>query len=66
MDALYVAEMHILTKLGFRVETKLPYSLAINYLQILALSGDDRVAQRVWNYCNDMYVSNPYLRAWTK
>jgi hypothetical protein len=56
MDALYVAEMHILTNLGFRVETKLPFSLAINYLQILGLSSDDRAAQRVWNYCNDMYI----------
>jgi hypothetical protein len=56
LDALYVAEMQILTNLGFRVETKLPYSLTINYLQILGLSGDDRVAQRAWNYCNDLYV----------
>lgn len=65
MDALYVTEMHILTNLGFRVETKLPYSLAINYLQILGLSSDDRVAQRVWNYCNDMYVPEN-LAGWTK
>ena len=46
--------MHILQKLGFQVEVKLPYSLAINYLQILGLSRIDDVPQRVWNYCNDM------------
>ena len=55
-DALHAAEMHILKKLGFEVEVKLWYSLSINYLQILGLSQHDEVSQRVWNYCNDMYV----------
>ena len=58
MDALYVAEMHILTNLGFRVEVKLPYSLAINYIQILGLSSDEQVTQRMWNYCSDLYLSD--------
>jgi len=57
LDALFAAEMHILKNLGFHVEVKLPYTLAINYLQILGLSRDEQVAQRVWNYCNDMYSS---------
>ena len=55
-DALFAAEMHILKKLGFHVEISLWYSLAINYLQILELSRQADVSQRVWNYCNDMYV----------
>ena len=58
-DALFTAEMHILKNLGFQVEVALPYSLAINYLQILDLSRHDEVPQRVWNYCNDMY--EPYF-----
>jgi hypothetical protein len=53
-DALFATEMHILKSLGFHVEIKLPYSLAINYLQILGLSNDEEVPERVWNYCNDM------------
>lgn len=58
-DALYAAEMHILKKLGFQVEVSLWYSLAINYLQILDLSREEEVSQRVWSYCNDLYVSQP-------
>src|SRR5579859_5382830 len=54
-DALFASEMHILKNLGFQVEVKLPYSLAINYIQILGLSDDEKVSQRVWNYCNDLY-----------
>jgi len=54
-EALFAAEIHILKKLGFQVEVKLWYSLAINYIQILDLSRDDDVPQRVWNYCNDLY-----------
>lgn len=56
LNALYAAEMHILKSLGFHVEIKLPYSLAINYLQILGLSGEEELSQHVWNYCNDMYL----------
>lgn len=54
-DALFEAEMHILKNLGFQVEVALPYSLVINYLQILDLSRHEDIPQRVWNYCNDMY-----------
>ena len=62
--------MHILKKLGFEVEIKLWYSLAINYLQILGLSQHEDVPQQVWNYCNDMYIlyssltNLDYARPW--
>jgi len=48
--------MQILKKLGFQVQVNLPYSLAINYLQVLDQSQHPDVPQRVWNYCNDLYV----------
>lgn len=54
-DAMFAAESHILKNLGFRVEVKLWYSLAINYLQILDLGRHQKIPQQVWNYCNDMY-----------
>jgi hypothetical protein len=60
-DALFTTEMNILKTLGFQVQVKLPYSLAINYLQILELSRHDDVPQRVWNYCNDMYFTSPLV-----
>ena len=57
-DAMFTTEAHILKNLGFQVEVKLWYSLAINYLQILDLSRHEEVPQKVWTYCNDMYFSS--------
>lgn len=65
-DALFATEMHILKSLGFQVEIKLPYSLAINYLQILGLSNEEEIPQRVWNYCNDMYPPEFLMVCWLK
>lgn len=55
-DALFTTEMNILKYLGFNVEIKLPYSLAINYLQVLNLTNQSDVSQKAWNYCNDLYA----------
>jgi hypothetical protein len=47
------AEMQILRRLGFNVHVQLPYNLMVNYLRILGLEDDERVAKRAWNYLND-------------
>lgn len=64
-DAVLVAEMQLLKRLGFRVYVSLPHAMMINYLQVLGLSDAELVmkdgskmsaAQCAWNYLNDAYV----------
>lgn len=55
-DAMVVAEMQILKRLGFNVRVQLPYGTMVNYLQVLGLAGDDKVPQTCWDYLNDAYV----------
>ncbi|KAJ3125541.1 Cyclin-L1 [Nowakowskiella sp. JEL0407] len=52
-DAIYVAEINILAKLGFNVHVQLPHAFMINYLKALELDGDKIVCQMAWNYLND-------------
>ena len=55
-DAMVIAEMQILKRLGFNVQVNLPYATMINYLQLLGLTATDRhpgVAQRAWSFLND-------------
>ncbi len=55
-DAMVVAEMQILKRLGFNVQVTLPYATMINYLQLLGLTDRDRypgVAQKAWSWIND-------------
>lgn len=66
-DALVVAEMQLLKRLGFHVQVSLPHPLMINYMQVLGLS-DTKLQPRTaelprvgaiqcaWNYLNDAYV----------
>ncbi|KAF9262116.1 cyclin-L1 [Marasmius fiardii PR-910] len=51
-DALVVAEMQILKRLGFNVHVVLPYGSLINYLRVLGLMRED-VVERAWGYLND-------------
>lgn len=55
-DAMVVAEMQILKRLGFNVHVQLPYGTMVNYLQVLGLAGDENVPQSCWDYLNDAYV----------
>lgn len=52
-NMLITGEMQILKKLGFHVHVQLPYGLTVNYLRILDLEEDEKVAGRAWNYLND-------------
>lgn len=52
-DALVVAEMQILKRLGFSVHVVLPYGTLVNYLRVLGLMNQDDVCQKTWGYLND-------------
>jgi hypothetical protein len=55
-DALVLAEMQILKRLGFNVHVVLPYGTLINYLQVLGLTSRADACTRAWGYLNDAYV----------
>lgn len=52
-DALVVAEMQILKRLGFSVHVVLPYNTLVNYLRVLGLTSHPDVCTRAWGYLND-------------
>jgi len=55
-EAVVVAEMQILKRLGFNVRVQLPYGTMVNYLQVLGLANNDKVPQTSWDYLNDAYA----------
>lgn len=55
-EALTVAEMQILKKLGFNVHVQLPYGLMVNYLKVLELTEHETIPQKAWGYLNDAHV----------
>ncbi|KAG8899043.1 hypothetical protein FRB99_006960 [Tulasnella sp. 403] len=55
-DALVVAEMQILKRLGFDVQVQLPYGTMVTYLRVLGLTEREDVPQKAWSYLNDAYV----------
>ena len=55
-DALVIAEMQILKRLGFQTQTGLPYGHLVNYLQVLELAEDNAFVARCWGYVNDLFV----------
>ncbi|KAG5440029.1 hypothetical protein PCK2_000637 [Pneumocystis canis] len=52
-DQILVAEITLLSSLGFDTFVELPYALAIHYLQILDLIHHTAISQKVWSYIND-------------
>ena len=52
-DALVVAEMQILKRLGFNVHIVLPYGTLINYLRLLGLTNHKEACAKAWGYLND-------------
>ena len=56
-DALVVAEMQILKRLGFNVHVVLPYGTLVNYLRLLGLTDREDVSSRARGYLNDARVS---------
>ncbi|THH04693.1 hypothetical protein EW145_g5323 [Phellinidium pouzarii] len=59
-DALVVAEMQILKRLGFNVLVVLPYGTLVNYLRVLGLINREDVSQRAWGYLNDALQTPVY------
>ncbi|KAK4047794.1 hypothetical protein OIV83_005136 [Microbotryomycetes sp. JL201] len=53
-DAVVIAEMQILKRLGFQTQTGLPYGHLVNYLQVLELTDDSELVHRCWACVNDM------------
>ncbi|GAA6009487.1 hypothetical protein JCM10207_003799 [Rhodosporidiobolus poonsookiae] len=56
-DAMVIAEMQILKRLGFQTQCGLPYGHLVNYMQVMELTGDDELVQRCWGFCNDMLLT---------
>ncbi|KAG0000242.1 hypothetical protein BGZ65_004532 [Modicella reniformis] len=52
-DAVVIAEMQILKKLGFNVHVQLPYAIMVNYLKVLELTDHPTIPQRAWGFLND-------------
>ena len=60
-DALVIAEMQILKRLGFQTQCGLPYGHLVNYLQVLELTGEKQLVNRSWGFCNDMCVCASFV-----
>ncbi|KAK2467044.1 hypothetical protein APHAL10511_001302 [Amanita phalloides] len=60
-DALVVAEMQILKRLGFNVQVVLPYGTLINYLRVLGLINREEACRRAWGYLNDALQTAVYV-----
>ncbi|KAH9946217.1 cyclin-like protein [Epithele typhae] len=59
-DALVVAEMQILKRLGFNVNVVLPYGTLVNYLRLLGLADREDVSSKSWGYLNDALQTPVY------
>lgn len=59
-DALVVAEMQILKRLGFNVNVVLPYGTLVNYLRVLGLTSRADACTRAWGYLNDALQTPVY------
>ncbi|KAI0934433.1 hypothetical protein AcW1_005957 [Taiwanofungus camphoratus] len=59
-EALVIAEMQILKRLGFNVHVVLPYGTLVNYLRVLGLISREDVCSRAWGYLNDAMQTPVY------
>lgn len=70
-DAVMVAEMQILKRLGFHVQVELPYALMINYMQVMGILEVQLASTRdpdtklhapqiAWNYLTDALQTPVY------
>ncbi|KAF9501289.1 cyclin-like protein [Pleurotus eryngii] len=59
-DALVVAEMQILKRLGFNVNVVLPYGTLINYMRVLGLTNHEDACTKAWGYLNDAHQTPIY------
>jgi len=56
-DAIVVAEMQVLKRLGFNVQVVLPYGTLVNYLRVLGLTSNsnEEACSKAWGYLNDAF-----------
>jgi len=59
-DAIVVAEMQILKRLGFNLTVILPYNTLVNYLRVLGLTSREDVCTKAWGYLNDALQTPVY------
>ncbi|TFK42744.1 cyclin-like protein [Crucibulum laeve] len=59
-DAVVVAEMQILKRLGFHVQVVLPYGTLVNYLRVLGLTNHEDACSKAWGYLNDALQTPVY------
>ncbi|KAJ8519894.1 hypothetical protein ONZ45_g3197 [Pleurotus djamor] len=59
-DALVVAEMQLLKRLGFNVNVVLPYGTLINYMRVLGLTNHEDACSKAWGYLNDALQTPVY------
>ncbi|KAG0334189.1 hypothetical protein BG004_000526 [Podila humilis] len=60
-NAVVIAEMQILKKLGFNVHVQLPYAIMVNYLKVLELTEHPVIPQRAWSLLNDGLRTSVYV-----
>ncbi|KAF8941169.1 cyclin-like protein [Dissophora ornata] len=60
-NAVVIAEMQILKKLGFNVHVQLPYAIMVNYLKVLELTDHPTIPQRAWGFLNDGLRTSIYI-----
>ncbi|KAF9902853.1 hypothetical protein BX616_001790 [Lobosporangium transversale] len=60
-NAVVIAEMQILKKLGFNVHVQLPYAIMVNYLKVLELTEHPTIPQRAWGFLNDGLRTSVYI-----
>lgn len=53
-DALVIAEMQILKRLGFQTQCGLPYGHLVNYLQVLELAKNEALVAQAWGTLSDL------------
>ncbi|KAF9228660.1 cyclin-like protein [Gyrodon lividus] len=59
-DAVVVAEMQLLKRLGFNVHVVLPYGTLINYLRVLGLTNHKDACAKAWGFLNDALQTPVY------
>ncbi|ESO12514.1 hypothetical protein HELRODRAFT_132173, partial [Helobdella robusta] len=56
------AERRVLKELGFCVHVKHPHKIIVMYLQVIEAEQNRRLVQYAWNYMNDSFRTNVFVR----
>jgi len=59
---LVQTEKHILKNLGYNVHVQHPHKLVINFCKLLGIGDGDSLVQLAWNYMNDSFRTNAFVR----